>query len=343
MKAGVKFEKGPGNFEIRDIEIPEPGADEVLVEIKYAAVCGVDTLLYEWTYQGRYPVQTPIVLGHECSGTIREKGKNVGYLTVGQRVTLESIIGCGHCYYCKRGLPNLCPQWDHVGVTFDGTFAEYIKVPATAVHQIPDSVSDAQGALVEPLALTVQTFDRIRFLLGDTVAIVGPGVQGLLHTQAARAYGASKIIVLGLAKDEKRLVQARNSGADEIIVTDQVDPVEAVLALTQGIGVDVVIEVGGTPESFEIALNVVRGGGQVAALGFSGYGELAPIRIARQQLNILGVIAFLPRHFETAIQWLASEKVNVESIVSHRMHLSQAEKAIKLMRDKIATKVLLEL
>ncbi len=341
MRAGVKYESGPGNFAFREVEVPRIGDDEVLIEVKCAAVCGVDAMLYDWTYKGRYPVKTPIIPGHECAGIITEAGKNVCGLAVGDRVTVESIIGCGHCHYCRNGMSNLCPQWDHVGITFDGTFAEYMTIPASAVHKLPDSVSDPQGALVEPLALTVHTFDRIKMFLGDTVAIIGPGVQGLLHAQAARSYGAGQVIVMGLEKDRKRLDMAEASGADAIIISDQGDPAARVMEMTHGIGADVVIEVGGTPESFHLALEIVRGGGQVAALGFSNYGELVPIKLARQQLTIAGVIAFLPKHFESAIQWIETGKVDIESIVSHRMDLESAEDGIKLMRDKVATKVLL--
>jgi threonine dehydrogenase-like Zn-dependent dehydrogenase len=340
MRAGVKYDTGPGNFEIRDIEIPKPGDDEILIKIECAAVCGVDALLYDWTYKGRYPVETPIVPGHECAGVIVEIGKNVKGLAVDDRVTLESIIGCGHCYYCCRGMTNLCPQWDHLGITMDGTFAEYVKAPASAAHKIPDEITSAQGALVEPLSLTAHTFDRIRFSLNDTVVVIGPGVQGLLHVQAARSYGASKIIMVGLEKDKDRLEKARHLGADDVIVHED-HVVEKILDLTKGVGADIVIEVGGTPEAFNTAFNVVRGGGQIAALGFSANAELSPLRLARQQISILGVIAFLPKHFEQAIQWLQYGKVDVESIVSHKMKLDEVETGITLMKEKKASKVLI--
>lgn len=341
MKAMVKYEKGPGNMEIRDMDVPVPGDNDILIQIKCAAVCGVDGLLYDWTYKGRYPVETPIVPGHECAGVIVEKGKNVNGLAVGDRVTLESIIGCGHCYYCSRGMSNLCPQWGHLGITLDGTFAEYIRVPASAAHKIPDGVTDFQGALVEPLSLTAHTFDRIKFLINDTVVIIGPGVQGLLHLQAARSSGASKIIVVGMEHDRDRLEKARQLGADEILVYDEKETVPTILEMTQGVGADVVIEVGGTPEAFKTSIDVVRGGGQIAALGFSPYGELVPIRLARQQITILGVIAFLPRHFEYALQWMEQGKVDVEAIVSHRMNLDEVKNGIILMKEKKATKVLI--
>jgi 2-desacetyl-2-hydroxyethyl bacteriochlorophyllide A dehydrogenase len=343
MKAAVKFESGPGNFSIREIPTPVAGDNEVLIALKVAAVCGADGLLYDWTYKGRFPVRTPLVLGHEGAGVIAETGRNVIGLKPGDRVTAESIIGCGSCFFCKRGMTNLCPQWQHVGITMNGTFAEYLLVPVAAIHRLPDAVAFAQGALVEPLAITANTFDRIKVGLGDSVLIVGPGVQGLLHTQAARAAGAATIIVAGLPQDQQRLEKARDFGADYVVVDDGSDILPQLLELTRGVGADVVIEVGGTPEAFKTALNAVRGGGQIAALGYSNYGELEPIRIARQQLSISGVIGFLPKHFEQALQWLESGKVDVAALVSHRLPLAEAEQGIKLMKDRTATKVLLEI
>jgi len=341
MRAGVKLREGAGNFEVKEIANPPPGDEDVVVQIKAAGVCGADVLLYEWRYRGRYPVRPPVVLGHECSGVIAELGRNVRGLEIGDRVTVESILGCGGCYYCQQGMPNLCPHWDHVGITFDGTFAEYFRVPTRAVHRLPDNVSFEEGALVEPLSIAVHTFERIRFFLGDSVVIIGPGVSGLLLTQAARSCGASRVMVLGLEKDKLRLEKAKELGADTTIVTDRGDPVKQVLDLTDGIGADVVMEVGGTPESFKMAVKMVRGGGQIAALGYSNYGELEPIVLARQEISILGLIASTPKHFEWALKWLEFKKVSTDVIVSHRLNLEAAEEGIHLMRDKVATKVIL--
>lgn len=341
MKAGVKFSEGAGNFEIRDMDTPSIGDRDVLIEVKASGVCGADVMLYDWSYRGRFPVETPLVLGHEGAGVIADRGREVKGLEIGSRVTMESIIGCGNCYYCYQGLPNLCPRWDHLGITFDGTFSEYLKIPATAVHPIPDNVSFDEAALVEPLAIAVHTFDRVRLMLGDSVVIIGPGTLGLLLAQAARSYGASKIIVLGLEKDRVRLEKIKELGADETLLSDQGDPVKKVLDMTGGLGANVVIEAGGNPEAFKLATQLVRGGGQIAALGYSNHGELEPIILARQEMTILGLVAATPKHFEGAIKWLESKKVSTDAIVSHRLSLDEAEKGIHLMKNKEATKVIL--
>lgn len=341
MKAAVKFDSGPGNFTIKDVPVPSTGDNDVLIEVKKAAVCGADGMLYDWTYKGRFPVKTPRTLGHECSGIVVEKGKDVGGFEIGDRVTAESIIGCGQCYYCLRGMGNMCPSWDHLGITMDGTFAQYILVPARALHRLPEAVSFSQGALVEPLAITANTFDRIKMSIGENVVIVGPGVQGLLHTQVARAGGAAKIIVAGLGRDSKRLEMARSFGADHVIYSDKEGAAEEILELTDGIGADLVIEVGGTPEAVSLAYAVVRGGGNIAALGYSPHAEVEPLKIARQQITVTGIIGFVSRHFEYAIGWMASNKVDVEAIISHRLTLDETETGIQLMKESQATKVLL--
>jgi threonine dehydrogenase-like Zn-dependent dehydrogenase len=341
MKAGIKLKEGPGNFKVQEMADPSLGDRDVLVKVKASGVCGADVLLYEWTYRGRFPVKPPLVLGHEGSGVISDMGRAVKGLKVGDRVTVVSILGCGNCYYCRQGMPNLCQQWDHLGITFDGTFAESLRVPMEAIYRLPDNVSFEEGALVEPLSIAVHAFERIRFSLGDSVVILGPGTLGLLLTQAARSNGASKVIVLGLGRDRLRLEKAKELGADVTLLADQGDPVRQVLDLTRGVGADIVMEAGGTPESFKMALKLVRGGGQIAALGYSNYGELEPIVLARQEISILGLIASVPRHFEKAIQWLEFKKVSASALVSHRLSLDEAERGIHLMRDKVATKVVL--
>ena len=341
MKAGVKFAEGQGYFEVKNIPVPIVGDTEILVKMKSACVCGSDVMLYEWRYQGRFPVEPPIVLGHEGAGVIEAVGKSVKSLNKGDRVVVESIIGCGSCYYCQRGWPNLCPRWEHLGITRDGTFAEYIKLPMSAVHKLPDSVSFEAAAMVEPLGIVVNAFEHLRFSLGNSIVIIGPGTLGLLITQAARSFGAAKVIVLGLEKDRLRLEKARQLGADITILADQGDPVRQVLDQTDGLGADIVMEAGGTPESFEIAFSLARGHGQIAVMGYAASGRVIPVQYARQEFSTFGVCACAPKHYEEALKWLQHQKVSTQAILSHQLNLSEAEKGIQLMRDKIATKVCL--
>jgi L-iditol 2-dehydrogenase len=342
MKAGVKLGEGPGHFEIKEIDTPGLGEKDVLIRIKVSGVCGVDVLIYDWAIGKTFPARLPLVLGHECSGMIEDVGRDVKGLNRGDRVTVESMIGCGNCYYCRQGMTNLCNlHWEHVGITFNGSFAEYLKAPMAIVHRLPENVSFESGAFAEPLSIVVNLFDRIKFGLGNTVVIIGPGTLGLLAIQAARSYGASKIIVIGLEKDKERMLKAKELGADVTLVSDRENPLDRVLELTHGMGSDVVVESGGTPESFNQAIKMAAGASQVAILGYSNYGELEPIRVARQEISVFGVRAYRRRHFMQALLWLGSGKVLPETIISHRLDLDHAEKGIHLMRDREASKVCL--
>jgi threonine dehydrogenase-like Zn-dependent dehydrogenase len=341
MKAGVKVAEGPGNFEVKQVPVPSLGDGDVLIQIKTTGVCGTDVLIYDWAYRGRSPVRPPLVLGHEGAGVVAELGKNVKGLKVGDKVGTEAIVGCGSCYYCRQGRFNHCPQWDHIGVTFNGTFAEYLKVPASIIHRLPENVSLEEGSLLEPLSIAVNAIDHIKISLGDNVAIVGPGTLGLLLVQAVRCSGASKLVVLGLAEDKFRLEKTKELGADLTLFVDQGDPVKEVLEMTHGMGLDGVIEAGGTTESFNLAFKLVRAGGQIAVLGYGSRGEVAPITLARQEICMCGVTASIPKNYEQALRWLETKKVTPEAIISHRLGLDEAEKGIHLMRDKAASKVCL--
>ena len=339
MKAVVKVASGAGHVQVRDAPQPQIKPHEILVRVRGTGICGTDILIYDWTYRGRAPVPTPIVLGHEGAGEVVTVGAQVKNVQAGERVALDALIGCGKCHYCNLGLINLCRDWDHLGISFDGTFAEYLAIPAIAAHKVPDSVSWEDAAFVEPIGIIAHTLERIHISPGDRVAIVGPGPLGLLALQAARASGADQVIVTGLEVDGARLELAQQLGADQVVVADREDAVERVRELTGGLGADVVIETGGTPEAVSQALDMARGYGQVALVGFAQSAQIAPLSIVRNDLLIAGIVGGLPRHAERALRWLESGQVRAEPIITHRLPLAEAEAGFQLMKDRLATKV----
>ena len=221
MKAGVKFAEGAKNFRIEEIAVPSISGREVLIKVAASGVCGVDTQIYDWATGGTFPVKLPLVLGHEVAGAIEEVGSDVTTLKPGDRVTVMSMLPCRRCHYCRQGMGNLCLNWEHVGITFNGGFAEYTKVPEDIAFKLPENVSDEAGAFVEPLAIVVNAFERLRLGLTSVVVVIGPGTLGLLSVQAARAHGASKIIVVGLDHDEMGMTKAEEAGADHTIRAGQ--------------------------------------------------------------------------------------------------------------------------
>jgi 2-desacetyl-2-hydroxyethyl bacteriochlorophyllide A dehydrogenase len=339
MKAIVKTAPGPGNVEVRDVPVPEIEPHEILVRVRGTGICGTDILIYDWSYRGRAPVPTPIVLGHEGGGDVVEVGAQVDNVAPGDRVALDALIGCGTCYYCNQGLTNLCRDWAHLGISFDGTYSEYLSIPAIAAHHVPDSVGWEDAAFVEPLGIVAHALERAPISPGDSVVVVGPGPLGLLALQAARAAGAAQTIVTGLARDRARLDVARRLGADHVVVADEGPAVEQVRDLTGGLGADVVIEAGGTPEAVSQAIAMARGYGQVALVGFAPTAEVGPLDIVRNYLKIVGIVGGLPRHAERALRWLESGQVRAAPIVTHRLPLEEAEQGFQLMKDSTAAKV----
>ncbi|UOF91148.1 alcohol dehydrogenase catalytic domain-containing protein [Fodinisporobacter ferrooxydans] len=342
MKAVVKTRPEPGFVEVIDVPIPKIKSDEVLVKIKSTGICGTDILLADWRYTGRYPVKPPIILGHEGAGEVVEVGGNVRGLKPGDRVGLEALLGCGQCHYCRRGYINLCPNWDHLGISFDGTFAEYIAFPAKGTHVLPQSISFDQGAFLEPISIVAQAMETNPVAVDDTVVIVGPGPLGLFTLQAAKAAGAAKVIMIGTSSDEKRLQIAKNLGADYVVDLGNTDAYKLVKDLTDGIGADVVFEAGGTTGAVEQAILMAHGAGKVFLLGFATEARINPlVQIVRQNLTIKGVVGSLPLHYETAIRWLENDTIRIEPMVGdHVFGLDQANRGFELMKEKQAGKVL---
>jgi len=322
--------------------VPTIGPDEVLVAIRGTGICGTDVLLYNWTYRGRSPVYPPIILGHEGAGEVVQVGGQVKGIQVGDRVALEALIGCGKCYFCRRGLTYLCPNWSHLGISFGGTFAEYTAIKASAVRPIPDDVSWEDVAFLEILAVVAHTLERIKVMPGDTVVIVGPGPLGLFHLQAVQAAGASQTIVIGTAGDERRLEVARSLGATHVLDGSRVDAVAAVRGWTSGVGADIVIEAGGTAEAVNQSLRMTRGAGQVALLGFTKQAEFAPLDAVRSCLNIQCVLGGVGRHFEQALRWIQSGQVLGSRLITHRMPLDMAEEGFRAAMNRLAVKVFFE-
>jgi len=339
MKAVVKLAPGEGNIEVKDVPIPQIKPDEVLVAVKGTGLCGTDSLLYNWTYKGRAPVPTPIVLGHEGAGEIVEIGSQVQNVKVGDRVALDALIGCGTCYFCRRGLTYLCKDWDHLGISFDGTFAEYCAIPAIAVRTLPDGVAWDDVAFLEIMAVVAHTMERIKVFSGDKVVIIGPGPLGQFHLQAVKAAGAGPIIMVGTAGDDARLQVARNIGADHTLDESKMDAVEAIMDLTGGVGADIVIEAGGTPGAVATAFEVARGGAQLAFLGFAKHAQFVPLNAVRNSLNVQFVLSGLGRHVEQSIRWIQAGQVLGSRIITHRILLDEADYGFQEMLERRAVKV----
>jgi L-iditol 2-dehydrogenase len=325
------FFLGPTQLELRDVPIPEPGPGEVVVKVAAALTCGTDLKGY---LRGHRLFVPPMPFGHEFAGLISAVGAGVAGWRAGDVVTAANSAPCNACFYCRRGRQQLCEQLDS---RFNwGAFAEYIRVPAHIVaqnmHRVPAPLPFAQAALIEPLACALHGVRDAGIQLGDTVAIIGAGAQGLMQVQLARASGAGQVIVVGRAHG--RLERARRLGAHVTISTLDDDPIARVRELTGGRGVDVTIESAGSAATWQLAQVLTRPGG--TALMFSGLpgGTDVPFdatRLHYSEVTIKGCFHHTPRLVEQALDLLATGVIDGGALIDGQIGLEQVEDGLQRM------------
>jgi threonine dehydrogenase-like Zn-dependent dehydrogenase len=343
MKAIMKVKEEAGAMEVRELPTPKPGPGEVLVKMKAAGICYSDVMILTNKYKGRVPVPIPMIMGHEGAGVVAEVGKGVEHVKAGDKVGLNPLWGCNQCVNCLNGYPNMCQNWRHLGITCDGTFAEYRVVPAFVAYKLPDSISPIDAAFLEPISLTVRTLDYVKPRLGDTVAIIGPGSIGLFHLQAFKSAGASITIVIGLDQDAKRFEIAKKLGADHIVNGSKEDVVKRVKELTNGVGTDIVVETANHPSTVSLAINLAAARGRVVLFGLYPEATMSPLTLLRSGLTVGGDVAVLPGQFLRAIRWVEYKKVLAEPMVTRRFTLDQAKEGFEVFSQGETAKVLFEM
>ena len=262
MMAAVLY--GKEHLQVEPVAVPTIASGDILVRVKVALTCGTDVKVFRRGYHARMIVP-PAVFGHELAGDVVKIGEDVASFAVGQRVVAANSAPCGECFFCHRGLENLCEDL----LFNNGAYAQYIRIPARIVQRntylIPDKVGYQDAALVEPLACVVRGFEETAPRPGDTVAIVGLGPIGLMFVKLAKLYGC-RVIAVGRRKTQ--LDRAAALGADELIAAgEHSDPVKSIREMTHGRGVDIAIEAVGKPQTWQWAVNMVRRGGTVNFFG----------------------------------------------------------------------------
>jgi len=342
MKAVVKYGKGKGLVEMREVPEPKIKEDEVLIEVKAVSVCGSDLHIYH----DSHPYWPPMILGHEFSGVIAEVGKEVKGWKVGDRIVTETRTGsCGVCYICQSGFPQGCEQKRAYGIGINGAYTKYVAGPARLLHRLPENVPFEVGAVIEPTAICVTSIlERSQLQAGESVIITGPGPIGLISLAIGKAAGVKIIGVTGRSVDEGlRFEKAKELGADFTINVDQEDPVKKVLEMTDGLGVDILIETSGGGKAIYQAFEMVRRFGRVCAIGISGKEEV-PIPYDR------GIFKALRYDFCFSSSWTAWEKaialiskglLPAQKFITHKLPLEKWEEAFHLLENLQAAKVIL--
>lgn len=333
MRAAVLH--GVRKLRVQEVETPKVGPEEVSIKVGACGVCTTDLHMYK----GEFPVKTPVILGHEFSGTVVDVGGSVKDLNVGERVAVNPIIPCGLCPPCKEGRNNLCDDPLVIGgageVLINGGFAEYAVVPRKVAVRIPDDMPFTAGAAVEPLGCAIHGIDLSRIEVANTVAIIGAGPMGLLLLQLARLRGASKIVVSEPMEERRKL--ALNLGADVVVNPETEDLAKRVKELTEGRGVDIAIEAVGLTATVKETLGIVKKGGLVTIFGVPprhAAMEVIPFDIYFREIEVVGTYAVTDDTFRRAIDLLASKRISIEPIVTDRLSLDELEKAFSMMEER---------
>lgn len=340
MKAIVKASAGPG-AEIRDVPVPSCGPTEVLLRVLRAGVCGTDLHIYRWDGWSEGRIRPPVTLGHEFVGEVVEVGARVTDVEIGQRVSCESHIVCGSCLPCRTENAHVCENTKILGVDVNGGFAEYVAVPGANVWGAPPNISIEAAAVMEPLGNAVHTAFAGP-LAGATVAVTGCGPIGLFAIGVARAAGASQVFASDVS--EYRLGLARTMNADAVIDVSREDFIARTRELTQGRGLDGVLEMSGHPDAMREGLLSLRNGGRLSLLGL----PKDPFVLDWNRLVIFkgvtlhGIVG--RRMFETWYQMdnlLRSGRLDVTPSITHVMPMDEIDTAIGLLDSGRAGKVVL--
>jgi L-iditol 2-dehydrogenase len=303
-------------LEMADLPIPQPAAQEVLIRVEACGICGSDVHGYDGSSGRRIP---PIVMGHEAAGTIESVGSGVSDYKKGDRVTFDSTIYCGECEYCRKGAMNLCGHREVLGVSTPefrraGAFADYVVVPSLVLYKLPDSVSFAEAAMVEPLSVAVHAVALSDIAKGSTALVVGAGMIGLLVLQALKEAGCSQIIVSDI--DDTRLKLARDLGATATVNAKTSDAIAEVKKLTNGAGVDTALEAVGSTPTIKAAIESVKRGGTVTLIGnISPTAEIPLQAVVSRQIRLQGSAAS-SGEYPQAIDLIARGAVTVRPLIT---------------------------
>lgn len=342
MKAAVYY--GPADIRVEDRPEPTPQADNLIAEVIFCAICGTDLKL---ATVGNPRVQPPRIIGHEMVGRIVHVGSDVSGYSCSERITLATTVACGSCAMCGLGLGNLCENVKPISYAFDGAFAERLAIPAEAVRggnvvKVPDSVPDAAAALSEPLSCAINGQEIAGVKAGCSVLIIGGGPLGAIHAELAKALGARAVMIVELS--EKRLALLGKLQGVVLINPGQEDVGALVTEHTGGLGADVVIVCAPSREAHEQCIQYARKGGTVSFFASLAKGA-SEIKIDSRaihygELRVVGVSDSRPEHVAKGVQMMAEGKIDLESLVTHRVTLERIHDGLELMKSRQSLKVL---
>ena len=341
MKAIAKTKRKKG-MELINVPTPRIGLRDVLIKVTLASICGTDVHIYDWTPWARHRFTPPRIIGHEFVGIVEKIGNEVTHVEVGDRVSAESHISCGHCYQCSNGYSEVCRNLKLLGVDYDGALSEYLVLPEHVLWKNNSNIPDKWATIQEPFGNAIDTV-MAEDVSAKTVLILGAGPIGLFATGIARASGASLIIVSD--PNNYRLAISKKMGAHMTLNPGKRDITPLILDATNNNGVDVVLEFSGNNQALNQGLEVITPGGRISILGI--YEKRVSIDLNKEvifkKIRIYGITGrkiFSTWHMTS--RFLSSGIVNPDPILTHQLPLKDYEKGIKLMKEGKCGKVILE-
>jgi threonine 3-dehydrogenase len=341
MQAVVKAHAAPG-IELREVPVPTPGPGEVLVRVQSASVCGTDLHIYNWDPWAQGRIHPPLIPGHEFSGAVAAVGRGVTTVKEGDLVSAEMHVACGKCLQCRTGQAHICQHVRILGVDADGAFASYALIPESNIWKLSPTIPHDYASLLDPLGNAVHAV-----LAGDIAAkmvvVTGCGAIGLFSIAVAKACGAARVFALEVNAHRRSVAAAM--GAD-LALDPAVDSVkEQILETTGGTGVDVLLEMSGHPAAMRLGFALLRTGGRASLLGIPS--QPVELDFAKDIIfkgaTVQGING--RKMFETWFQMealLATGKLNLEPVITHRLKLSEFTQAMELLRTGEAIKVILK-
>lgn len=335
MKALVKAHAKKGIW-MQDMPEPTVGINDVKIKIKKTAICGTDLHIYKWDEWSQNTIKTPMIIGHEYVGVISEMGDGVKHLEVGDRVTGEGHIACGHCRNCRRGKLHVCENTIGVGVDRDGAFAEYLVIPADNVIKLDERISDEMAAIMDPFGNATHT--ALSFpVLGEDVLITGAGLIGSMATAICRFAGARNIVVSDIS--DYRLELAKKMGATMTINPAKGETIEGAIEDLKMHGFDIGLEMSGSPQAFDSMISNMYNGSKIALLGILPNTTTVDwSKIIFKALTLKGIYG---REMWYQMEQMLISGIDLSPIITHRMHIDDFQEGFDIMESGQCGKVIL--
>src|SRR6201987_4474443 len=339
MMAVVKPQAAPG-AEVREVKIPKYGRTDVLVKVEVASICGTDLHIYEWDRWAQGRIHPPLIPGHEFCGEVVAFGDEVTSVKEGDFVSAEMHVACGKCLQCRTGEAHICQNVKIIGVDANGAFAEYVVIPESNIWKLDPAIPLEYASILDPLGNAVHTV-LAGEIAAKTVAVAGCGPIGLFSIAVAKAVGATSVFAIEVNEHRARI--AREMQADYVLNPAKEDVDAIIMEKTGGLGVDVVLEMAGHPDSIRTAFDIVRRGGRISLLGLT----YKPIPLNFSEVIIFKVIAVEGirgrRMYQAWFQitaLLKAGKLHLHPVITDRISMKDFPKAMERLKTGEASKIL---